>query len=119
MAYRVNNGLIRLNPGWPNPTAVVKRVKTGQVHYRGQDAGAYRINGTVKVDGSPDTPVARKVVLFDQVSLRPLQDTFSNATTGEYEFTHLANKPHMVMAFDHTNNFRAVVADRVMPEPMP
>jgi hypothetical protein len=119
MALLLNSIRLRINPGWPNAGSLQERLNHVTYRYRGQDTGAYRINGTVKVDGSPDTPVARKVVLFDQVGLRPLQDTFSNATTGEYEFTHLANKPHMVMAFDHTNNFRAVVADRVTPEPMP
>lgn len=119
MALTLNGVRLRLNPGWPNAGSFQERLNWLTYRHRGQDSGLYRINGTVKVDGSPDTPVARKVVLLDQVSLRPLQDVFSNGTTGDYEFTHLANKPHMVMAFDHTNNFRAVVADRVTPEPMP
>lgn len=108
----------RLAPGWPNPTALVKRVSGAVLRNRTQDSGQYKISGTIKVDGSPDTPVARKVVLFDQVSLRVLQSTFSDGTTGAYEFTNLANKPHMVMSFDHEESFRAVVADRVTPEPM-
>lgn len=118
MALLLNRRDVRLNPGWPSPSAFQPRVAGTAHRYRTQDSGLYRISGTVKVDGSPDTPVARKVVLFDQAGLRPLQDTVSDATTGEYEFTNLANKSHMVMSFDHTNSFRAVVADRVTPEPM-
>lgn len=115
---RVQPPAVRLNPGWPNASGITKRLSGQILRNRTEDSGRYKISGTIKVDGSPDTPVARKVVLFDQVSLRVLQSTFSNATTGAYEFLNLANKPHMVMSFDYTESFRAVVADRVMPELM-
>jgi hypothetical protein len=118
MTLLLNSLRLRLNPGWPNPGTFSLRVVGRRHIYRGQDSGHYKIGGTIKVGGSQDTPVARKVVLFDQVSLRVLQSTFSNGVTGAYEFTNLANKPHMVMSFDHEESFRAVVADRVIPEPM-
>jgi hypothetical protein len=119
VSLRLNSQTLRLNPGWPNPSAIQKRIHHLTLGFKGEDAGTYQVGGTIKVDGSPDTPVARLVVLFDQMTLRYLQSTWSNATTGAYQFTHLANKPYMVMSFDYTLNFRAIVADRVTPEPMP
>jgi hypothetical protein len=95
------------------------QIPSRRYHYFGEDSGLYQITGTVKVDGSPDTPVARLVVLFDQLGLRPLRSTWSDGTTGAYTFTKIANKKYMVMSFDHTHNFRAVVADQVTPDLMP
>lgn len=118
MALLVRTYVLRLNPGWPNAGSFQHRAANLNLRYFGPDNGLYRISGTIKVDGSPDTPVARLVVLFDQISLRPLRSTWSNATTGAYEFIHLPNRKCMVMSFDYTNNFRAVVADQVTPELM-
>lgn len=118
MTLRLNSTRLRLNPGWPNAGSLQKLLTGNRYRYFGQDNGGYRISGTVKVDGSPDTPVSRLVVVFDQISLRPLRSGWSDATTGEYEFTHLPNRQLMVMSFDYTENFRAVVADRVTPELM-
>jgi len=85
-----------------------------------QYGGAGRIFGTVKVDSSPDVPVYRRVWLMNQRDAVIIRETWSDETTGEYEFTNIdESQKYSVISFDHTNNFRAVIADSVVPELMP
>jgi hypothetical protein len=108
----------RINPGWPSPSALQVRGRGRGVRPDKEDGGAYHLAGTVKVDGSPDLPVSRRVWLFDHDGGRLVREQWSDPGTGAYDFTHIALKPYFVVAFDHTHNFRAVIADRVLPEPM-
>lgn len=82
------------------------------------DGGNYKITGTVKVKGSPDEPVFRKVVLHDQISSRAVRSQWTIAATGAYSFTGITNGLFYVVAFDHLKNYRAVIADRVASEVM-
>ncbi|WP_140636574.1 discoidin domain-containing protein [Methylibium rhizosphaerae] len=108
----------RVIPGWPTG-GLVARSWTGTIaRPDAQDGGRYHLHGTVKVDGTPDIPVSRRVWLFDHDGARLVREQWSDAVTGAYDFRHIALKPYFVVAFDHTHNFRAVIADRVMPEPM-
>lgn len=85
-----------------------------------QHGGTGRIFGTVKVDSSPDVPVHRRVWLMNQRDAVVIRETWSDGTTGEYEFTNIdETQKYSVISFDHTNNFRAVIADSVVPELMP
>lgn len=85
-----------------------------------QYGGSGRIFGTVKVDSSPDVPVHRRVWLLNQRDAVVIRETWSDETTGEYEFTNIdETQKYSVISFDHTNNFRAVIADSVVPELMP
>lgn len=85
-----------------------------------QYGGNGRIFGTVKVDSSPDVPVYRRVWLMNQRDAVVIRETWSDETTGEYEFTNIdETQKYSVISFDHTNNFRAVIADSVVPELMP
>lgn len=84
-----------------------------------QYGGAGRIFGTVKVDSSPDVPVYRRVWLMNQRDAVIIRETWSDEATGEYEFTNIdESQKYSVISFDHTNNFRAVIADSVVPELM-
>lgn len=80
-------------------------------------AGRGSINATVKEDGTPtDTPVRRKVRLFRDRDGLMVRETWSNATTGAYSFTEIdENETYSVVSYDHNNNFRAVIADRITP----
>ena len=55
---------------------------------------------------------------LDHDGARLVREQWSDPVTGAYDFRHIALKPYFVVAFDHTHNFRAVIADRVMPEAM-
>jgi hypothetical protein len=79
--------------------------------------GSGQITGTVK--NAPSTPVRRKVLLMDEATQQTIRETWSDAVTGAYSFTHIAmGRNYTVISYDHTLAFRAVVADRVMAEAM-
>ena len=84
-----------------------------------QDRGSYRIVGTVKEKGTPDVPVSRRVLLCDQLSGRVVRSMWSAPITGDYVFERIRLGEFYVLSFDHAGAFRAVVADRIVPEPMP
>ena len=82
--------------------------------------GRGRIVGTVKREGTPPAPVWRRVRLLEEQSGRLVAETWSDPQTGAYAFTWIKlNRPYTVLAYDHTGMFRAVVADSLIPEPMP
>jgi hypothetical protein len=77
--------------------------------------GPGQILGTVK--NSPSTPVQRKVLLMDESSHLIVRSTWSHATTGAYAFTNIPmNRRYTVLSYDHTETYRAVIADRVLAE---
>lgn len=82
--------------------------------------GRFKIVGTVKEFNTPtNTPLHRKVSLLVEPTLRCLAMTWSNASTGAYEFHGLTNAyKYTVLAHDYTNNYRAVVGDRQTAEAM-
>lgn len=83
------------------------------------DSGKYRITGTTKRKGTPDSPTRVRVCLFDQLSKRLARETWSDAATGAYAFTCLRSGTYFVVSFDHTGAFNAVIADNVASELMP
>lgn len=82
--------------------------------------GIGQVRGTIKEKGAPDAPVKRRVrLLRDRDSMR-IRETWSDAITGNYEFLRVDElQTYTVISYDHTLNYRAVVADRVTPEIMP
>jgi len=80
--------------------------------------GRGRIVGTVKNKGEPsDAPVYRRVRLFKDRDGQCVAETWSDAATGAYVFENI-NPAHKysVLSYDHTGQFRAVVADSLTPE---
>lgn len=79
--------------------------------------GIGQITGTVK--NTPATPVHRRVLLIDEATQQTLRQTWSDASTGVYRFANVQmGRTYTVLSYDHTLAFRAVVADRVLPELM-
>ena len=79
--------------------------------------GIFRVAGTTKVAGTPDVPVSRLTMLFDRNSKRSARVQISNGD-GSYEFKSVKRGPWFVIAFDHTGEYNAVIADNVFGEPM-
>ena len=80
--------------------------------------GAGRITGTVKI--TPNLPTHRKVRLLHEATGILIAETWSDAITGAYSFTHIdPTQTYTVIAFDYTQAYRAVIADRVVSELMP
>lgn len=119
--------LLRYTVGRLNTAPVEALTPTGVVNrFRGQTLGARnpyfggggRITGTVKI--TPNLPTHRKVRLFNEATGILIAETWSDATTGAYSFTHIdPTQTYTVVGFDYTQAYRAVIADRVNPELMP
>ena len=92
--------------------------KTGDVWICG---GQGRVPGTIKRDADPtDLPLRRRVRLIREMDGRVIRETWSDAATGEYLFTGVAeNETYTVISYDHEHNYRAVVADNIIPEVLP
>lgn len=83
--------------------------------------GIGRVKGTIKIDDTPiDTPVRRRVRLIRERDGLLLREQWSNAATGAYDFQYVDElQTYTVLSYDYLANFRAVVADRIVPELMP
>lgn len=82
--------------------------------------GAGRIAGTVRNMGSPDFPVWRRVRLFALRDARLVRETWSDPVTGAYQFDYINPAlKYTVVAYDHTGQYNAVVADNLAPELIP
>lgn len=85
-----------------------------------EDGGQYRIVGTVKVKGSPNVPVHRRVVLINERSRRIVRETWSDPVTGAYAFEGIrGDVAYTTLAYDYTGNYRGVLADNLTAERMP
>lgn len=85
------------------------------------EGGNGRIYGTVKEKNTPlNTPLRRRVLLMDERRQVVLQSVWSDSATGNYEFLGVNSKStYTVISYDHLRNYRAVIADNMMPELMP
>ena len=78
--------------------------------------GNGRIAGTVKIDSSPDYPVWRRVRLFDKRDNRLVREVWSDPVTGAYVFEYINPvRLYVVIAYDHTGQYNAVVSDNLAP----
>lgn len=83
--------------------------------------GSYRIASTVKAKGSPaNIPLHRRVQLIRERGSLVIRETWSDPVTGAYSFDGISGDyTYTVVAWDYTHNYRAVIADNLMPELMP
>lgn len=84
--------------------------------------GGHGIAGSVKrrIQGVvADEPLRRRVLLIDEATFTVVRETWSDAVTGAYAFEHIDARPqYLVIAFDHEERHRAVVADNLRAHPM-
>jgi hypothetical protein len=76
-------------------------------------SGIYMVYGTVKNTGTPNFPVFRRLRLHDSHSGNLVQETWSDAITGDYNFRYLADRSYYVVSFDHTGQYNGVIATDV------
>lgn len=82
--------------------------------------GRGRVSGTVKVKGTPDYAVRRRVRLIRDRDGKMIREMWSDATTGAYQFDYVDERErYTVLAYDYSQAFRAVVADNLLPEVIP
>ena len=121
---RMTSAMARLDNSVPQA-----RVSVGAIgYYRGHKlwrrnvhhGGNGRITGSVAIKGSPNTPVQRRVRLFDEKTGTLVREVFSDPITGAYEFLYVSmDHKYTVVSFDYDNNYRAVVADNITAEFVP
>lgn len=109
---------------WSNKPAVTANMsglsklkgmsKRLQDYYYGGDG---TIAGHTYVQSGGDkTPVSRRVRLFAKPHGAAIAETWSDSTTGYYEFTRLSTKyKYFVLSFDHTGANETVVGDNLTP----
>lgn len=111
-----STGRIRA-PGWRlslSPAAQQPRpTSAGRMRFDLYDGGPYRVAGTVKIDGTPATPVSRRVRLFHRQSGRLVREVWS-AADGTFAFERVAQAQYLVVADDYTGVYEAEAADRVV-----
>lgn len=74
--------------------------------------------GTTKNTGTPAVSVRRRVRLHDQPTGRLVRETWSDPTTGAYQFTGLPAGRYFVVGLDHTLQYGGEIAsDVVVPSP--
>lgn len=101
----------------PPPTSSYTFVNDQRI--TGFHDGFGRIYGVLKIKGTPDYPVKRKVRLIRDMDSICIRETWSDPTTGAYEFTHIdPHAKYTVLAFDYEENYKAVVQDNITPELM-
>jgi hypothetical protein len=92
-------------------------VQASVAHYqrRIQDGGAGRIYGTTTIAGT-GVPVSRRVRVYNR-NTGALLDQKWSGEDGSFEFTGFdVDSEYMVLSFDHTEVYNAVIADGVKPE---
>lgn len=83
------------------------------------DGGRGQIVGTVREKSTPtNVPLRRKVRLFHELSGRFIRETWSD-DAGNYAFTGIdPTQRYTVVSYDYLQNYRAVIADNILPEVM-
>lgn len=98
----------------PKAVSAAPTLRVGNRFY----AGSGRVSGTVKT--TPNTPVSRKVLLLREPTLEVVRTQWSDPVTGAYSFDSLDTTcTYSTVSYDYLHNFRAVIADGLIPEPMP
>lgn len=79
--------------------------------------GRGRISGTVKIKGTPNYAVYRKVRLVREIDAICVAEQWSDPVTGVYQFDYYdETKKYTVISYDYENDFRAVIADNLTPD---
>ena len=85
-----------------------------------EHGGPGTIYGTTKTKGTPNLPTKARVVLQHQRSKLPVRETWSDPTTGYFEFRGIdASQQFLTLAEDEAGNFQSVAANRLTPEVLP
>lgn len=121
LAYSALTGPKVALAGNPKPTPNYKNFEAPKiVQFDRVFGGDGKIVGSVKEKATPtNQPLARKVRLFNEFSGKFIRETWSDAVTGSYAFTNIdRTQRYTVVTYDHVNNYRAVIADNLIPELM-
>ncbi len=113
-----SSGYVVASPGGamsPTGKTLLGLVGKSRTNYLFDRAANGRIRGTVERDASPaDVPLRRRVTLLRDIDLMVVQQQWSDAATGAYDFQWLeTDHAYTVIAHDYEHNYRAVIADNL------
>lgn len=104
-----------LHPFWNRTQMGFDQVAKNQIQPIHR-SGRGQVLGTLFAKGDPNAPMQRKLRCFDEATGRLLAETTSDAA-GNYAFTGLdPTRRVFVVAFDDQDHYRAVVADKLLPQ---
>lgn len=116
----LHDDALRVAVGNPRPAYNKKSYKEAIFMLDIYHGGRGRVSGTVKVKGTPDYAVRRRVRLIRDRDGKMIREMWSDATTGAYQFDYVDERErYTVLAYDYSQAFRAVVADNLLPEVIP
>lgn len=103
------------------PGAFVERVQAGRLDYNfDPQRQTGRVRGVVVIDGTPEVPVSRRVVLLRLIDWMPIAEQWSDPVTGAYDFHWVEEgQRYLPVTVDHTGVYAAVATGPMTPEPMP
>lgn len=78
-----------------------------------EDYGYYKIHGYAKI--YPDVSTKAKIILFDQLSNRTVAQTFSNGSTGYFEFPNIRDGLFYVVAQDPAGIYNGEIFTDLQP----
>ncbi|MFG0603486.1 LamG domain-containing protein [Delftia sp. WSY_4] len=113
-----SSGVVVASPGGampPTGKTLLGLVGKSRTNYLFDRAANGRIRGTVERDASPaDVPMRRRVTLLRDIDLMVVQQQWSDAVTGAYDFQYIeTDHAYTVIAHDYEHNYRAVIADNL------
>ena len=82
------------------------------------DAGVYQISDTTVLKLGAEVPRRARVYLLESRGKRQVAATTSD-DEGRYVFKWLANRAYDIIAEDIAGTYRSVIANNVLPVPMP
>lgn len=113
-------GAAQIAASTPVPAFSTRRAAPLQLARDVEFGGPGTIYGTTKTKGTPNTPSRARVVLLHQRSKLPVRETWSDPTTGYFEFRGIdVNQQFLTLAEDADGTFRPVAANRLTPEVLP
>lgn len=75
---------------------------------------------TVEIDYPPREPISKKVQIYSINDNKVLQQVWSDALTGQYEFKNLIMKqPYLIYTFDDDEDYNSAIVGPVYPTLMP
>jgi len=85
---------------------------TRDIHFGGNGV----ITGTIKEKGNPNTPLSRRVQLYNATTNLLVAETWSDST-GQYRFDHLdTDQRFTVISHDYAGHYRSVIANDLEPK---
>lgn len=118
MNLLINAGQIIISNWLPARSNVLVDSPSGVVGRHVLDSGTYQISDATVLKIGSEVPRRARVYLLESRGKRLIAATTSD-DQGRYAFRWIANRAYDLIAEDIAGTYRSVIANNVMPTPMP